>query len=107
MAASGKASSVEPSPSAVFSTVVGDRGRLLLPAKLRHQAGLDSGVRVSLIAEPGGVRVVPTKDIARVMRGAFRDTAKGKDLVQELLAARRQELEREAPGAKPSRAKRR
>ena len=66
---------------------MGDRGRLVIPAELRAQAGLTEGTPVVLIAAPGGVLLVSREQLKSLVRG---DLA-GLDLVRELLADRRRQ----------------
>lgn len=39
----------------VYQTVMGDRGRLVIPAELRQRAGLLEGTPVVLVETTGGV----------------------------------------------------
>jgi len=65
---------------------MGDRGRLVIPAELRAQAGLAEGTPVVLIAAPGGVLLVSREQLKSLVR----EDLAGLDLVRELLADRRQ-----------------
>lgn len=79
-----------------FVIVLGARGRLVLPAKVREQYGLDEGDRLVLTAQPNGIlQLASLRDQARAMRGVFRDTAPGRSLTDELIADRRDEARRE------------
>lgn len=77
--------------SGTYRLVVGDRGRVVLPADLRERAGLAPGTAMTLLEAPDGL-VLLTRDqlLARV-----RQDLKGLDLVGELLAERRAEADRE------------
>lgn len=77
--------------SGTYRLVVGDRGRVVLPADLRERAGLAPGTAMTLLETPDGL-VLLTRDqlLARV-----RQDLKGLDLVGELLAERRAEADRE------------
>ncbi len=66
---------------------MGDRGRLVIPAELRAQAGLSEGTPVVLIAAPGGVLLVSRDQLKSLVR----DNLAGLDLVGELLADRRRQ----------------
>ena len=77
--------------SGTYSAVMGDRGRLVVPADLRAHLGLDEGAAVILVEAPGGV-VLMTRDQAR--QSIARQLA-GVDLVAQLLEDRRRDATRE------------
>lgn len=80
-----------------YSTHLGARGRLVLPAALRRSLGLHPGDRLILTVEPdGGFRVTTAGDLARRLFGLFRDLAPGHSLADDLIADRRDEVRREA-----------
>jgi AbrB family looped-hinge helix DNA binding protein len=79
-----------------FTVLLGERGRIVLPAPLRRRLGLQSGDR--LIVTPdgeGGFRVVSARVQARRLHGLYRDLAPGRSLAEELIAERRDESRRE------------
>ncbi len=79
-----------------FSVVLGDRGRLVLPAPLRRCLDLQPGERLIVRVDPeGGFRVFSARDLARRSRGLYRDLAPGRSLADELIAERREEARRE------------
>jgi len=71
--------------SGTYTVVVGDRGRLVVPAEVRERAGLVEGTKLVLLDTPSG--------IVMMTRGQLRDRVRaelaGLDLVGELLAERR------------------
>lgn len=75
---------------------LGPRGRLVLPAPLRHAAGLREGDELVLTYDDGVLRLATRRALARTGRGMFAHLAKGRDLVQELLHERRDEARGEA-----------
>jgi len=76
--------------------VVGDRGRLVLPADVRAELGIEAGARMLLSTErDGSLRLRPYRSVADRNRGLLADLAPGVSMVDELLAERRQEAERE------------
>jgi AbrB family looped-hinge helix DNA binding protein len=77
--------------------VVGDRGRLVLPADVRADMGIETGTRMLLSTErDGSLRLRPYRSIADENRGllAALEPA-GESMVDELLAERRREAARE------------
>ncbi|HEV3070399.1 MAG TPA: AbrB/MazE/SpoVT family DNA-binding domain-containing protein [Solirubrobacteraceae bacterium] len=73
--------------------VVGDRGRLVLPSKVRAKLGLKPGSRMLLSAEEdGSLRLRPYRTVADQNRGLLAGLAPASDsMVDELLAERRRE----------------
>jgi AbrB family looped-hinge helix DNA binding protein len=65
--------------------VVGDRGRLVVPAEVRERAGLVEGTKLIMLETPSGI-VLMTR---RQLRDRVREELSGLDLVGELLAERR------------------
>ena len=65
--------------------VVGDRGRIVLPADVRQRLGLAAGTALVLLETPVGL-VLLTR---RQLRDRVRADLAGLDLVADLLAERR------------------
>jgi AbrB family looped-hinge helix DNA binding protein len=79
-----------------FTTQVGARGRLVLPAAVRKRLALNEGDRVVLTLEPdGSMRLVGLREQVRKVRGLFRNVAPDVDMVAELIRERRDEERRE------------
>ena len=79
-----------------YSTTLGDRCRLVLPSKLRQRLDLHPGDRLAItVDEAGGFRVVSAREVARRVRGLYRDLAPGRSLADKLIAERREEARRE------------
>ncbi len=75
---------------------IGDRGRLVLPASIRSALGLKPGTRMLLSTDDdGSLRLRPYRSVADQSRGLFAELAEKESLVDELLAERRAEAERE------------
>ncbi|MGI8863219.1 MAG: AbrB/MazE/SpoVT family DNA-binding domain-containing protein [Solirubrobacteraceae bacterium] len=75
---------------------IGDRGRLVLPSSVRSALGLKPGTRMLLSTEAdGSLRLRPYSAVAEQNRGVFADLTERGSLVDELLADRRVEAERE------------
>jgi AbrB family looped-hinge helix DNA binding protein len=77
--------------------VVGERGRLVLPATVRAELGIEPGTRLLLSADPdGSLRLRPYRTIAERGRGLLAAIAPSdRSMVDELLAERRREVARE------------
>lgn len=71
--------------------VMGDRGRLVIPADVRSDLNWTQGTRLILIESDAGVTLL-TVDQARTM---LKEQLAGRDLVAELIAERRTEAARE------------
>jgi AbrB family looped-hinge helix DNA binding protein len=74
---------------------VGDRGRIVLPAAVRAQLGLEPGTRMLVSAEQdGSVRLRPYRSIADRHRGILVGLGDG-SMVDDLIAERRDAAARE------------
>ena len=73
--------------SGTYQVVVGDRGRLVIPADLRERAGLAEGTTLIMLETPTGLVLLTRPQLQELVRT---DLA-GLDLVSELLAERRAE----------------
>ena len=75
--------------------MIGDRGRVVLPADVRAELGLEPGTRLLLSTDDdGSLRLRPYRSVADQNRGMLSGLAAG-SIVEELLAERRQEADRE------------
>lgn len=77
--------------SGTHTVVVGDRGRIVVPASVRERAGLAEGTHLVLVEADDGL-VLLTRDQLRLRVLKELD---GLDLVSDLLADRRRESEGE------------
>ncbi len=71
--------------SGTYHVVMGDRGRLVIPAELRERLGLEPGSSMLLLDAPQGVVLATREQVKELVR---RDLHGGR-LVEELLADRR------------------
>lgn len=79
-----------------FTIVVDEGGRLVLPAQLRRRLDLHPGDRlIATLDEDGGIRLVSVRELVERMRGFYQDLAPDRSLVDELIAERREEAQRE------------
>lgn len=72
--------------SGTYPVVLGDRGRLVVPAELRERLDLHPGSPLLLVETPGGI-VLATRDQAK--RLVRQQLVGGASLVDELIADRR------------------
>jgi AbrB family looped-hinge helix DNA binding protein len=68
-----------------YAVVMGDRGRLVVPADVRLRAGLTAGTPLILLETDGGIVLLTRSQL----RDRIRDELAGTDLVTQLLAERR------------------
>src|SRR5579875_3435756 len=73
--------------SGTHTVLVGDRGRLVLPAEVRQRAGLVEGSKLVLVETPSGLVLMTQRQV----RDRVRKELSGLDLVGELIAERRSE----------------
>jgi len=71
--------------SGTHEVVVGDRGRLVVPAEVRARNGLDEGTVLVLLETPTGLVLMTREQV----RDRVRADLAGTDLVTDLLADRR------------------
>jgi AbrB family looped-hinge helix DNA binding protein len=74
---------------------LGDRGRIVLPAQLRHRLQLNRGDQLIVTEEDGAIILVSMRDRARRARGLLRDLAPKRSLADDLIAERRAEAHKE------------
>ncbi len=71
--------------SGTYQVVVGDRGRLVIPAELRSRADLAEGTPLVLLETPDGLVLLTRSQLRDRVRGDL----EGLDLVGDLLHDRR------------------
>ena len=74
-----------------YAVIVGDRGRIVVPAEVRERAGLAEGTPLVLLESSDGLVLLTREQL----RARVRSELHGLDLVGDLLADRRQAAERE------------
>ena len=70
-----------------FPIVMGDRGRLVIPAEVRAEHGLDEGTQLILLDTANGLVLLTREQL----RDRVRSDLAGHDLVAQLLEDRRRE----------------
>lgn len=73
------------SMSGTHQVVVGDKGRIVVPAEVRERAGLVSGSALVLLETSAGLVLLTRQQL----RDRVRSDLAGADLVDQLLAQRR------------------
>jgi AbrB family looped-hinge helix DNA binding protein len=71
--------------SGTHNVVMGDRGRIVVPADVRQRAGLTEGTTLVLLETPAGLVLMTRAQL----RDRVHEELAGLDLVGELLADRR------------------
>ena len=81
-----------------YSVRLGNRGRLVLPSKLRQKLRLKDGDRLLLTVQPDGtVRLASARDVVERTAGCWKHLVlPGVSLVDELIRERREDARREA-----------
>jgi AbrB family looped-hinge helix DNA binding protein len=78
-----------------FRTRVNEQGRLVIPSELRAAAGIKPGSEVVLEACDGEVRIRNFDAAVTRVQEKYRRLARGRKIVDEFLAERREEAARE------------
>jgi AbrB family looped-hinge helix DNA binding protein len=79
-----------------FAVRVGPKGRIVVPAPLRRELGMEEGADVVVRAEGERLVVEPRAVVLDRLRAVVRDAVPADvSLVDELLAARKEEARRE------------
>lgn len=79
-----------------FKSTLGENGRVVLPAKLRHALDISSGDQIVFVLENQELKVIPLKKTIKHFQSLVSKLNKDKiSLVDSLLASRRRELENE------------
>ena len=73
---------------------VGPKGRVVIPASIRRELGIDEGSELVALVEGEAVVLVPRSAVKSRLRSIFADI--GVSMRQELLDERRAEARREA-----------
>jgi AbrB family looped-hinge helix DNA binding protein len=81
------------------TVILGESGRIVLPASIRKQFGMAPGERLTVIADGGEIRIFSRKMILDSVRARIlkkRGTLKG--ILDEFLEERHEQARREAAG---------
>lgn len=77
---------------------VGPQGRIVIPARIRRELGLDEGTPLAVRTDGGRVILEPRAEVLRRLRRRFAGVAGKERLSDELLRERHLEAERESGG---------
>ncbi len=79
-----------------MKTILGEGGRIVIPAKYRKAMGLNPGDEILLILEDDQIRLLSIrKAIARVQASVRKYVPEGVSLSEELIKERREEASRD------------
>jgi AbrB family looped-hinge helix DNA binding protein len=79
--------------SDTYEVEVGPKGRVVIPAPIRRQLGIEEGTRLAVLVDEEAVVLVPRDALKRRLRAMF---AGAQGMADELIAERRAEAERDA-----------
>lgn len=74
---------------------VGRQGRIVIPVEIREELGLEEGERLTARVEENRLVLESRLAAFERLRHRFREGARGRDPVAELIAERREEARRE------------
>jgi AbrB family looped-hinge helix DNA binding protein len=75
---------------------VGPQGRIVIPAALREELGVNPGQELVARVEDGRLVLERREDVVRRLKGRFSHVPAGRMLSEELIAERREEARLEA-----------
>ena len=81
------------------TVILGESGRIVLPASIRKEFGLAPGERLTVVADAGEIRIFSRKMILESVRARIlekRGTLKG--ILDEFIEERHEQARREAEG---------
>jgi len=78
------------------TVVLGESGRIVLPAAIRKEFGLEAGERLTVFTDGGEIRILSRKmALASIRAGIIKQRGSLDGLLDEFLAERRAEAARE------------
>jgi AbrB family looped-hinge helix DNA binding protein len=77
---------------------LGPQGRLVIPASVRREAGISPGDHLVVRTRDGQVIIESRENVERRMRARFAHIPASVSLVDELIAERQREADREPAG---------
>jgi AbrB family looped-hinge helix DNA binding protein len=80
----------------VETAVLGESGRIVLPAAIRNELGLKAGDRLTVTSDGGAIRILSRKmALASIRAGIIKHRGSLDGILDEFLAERREEAARE------------
>jgi AbrB family looped-hinge helix DNA binding protein len=78
------------------TVILGESGRIVLPAAIRKELGLKPGERLTVVSELGEIRILSRKMALESIRAeVLKHTRPGASLAGELIRDRREEVRRD------------
>jgi AbrB family looped-hinge helix DNA binding protein len=78
------------------TVILGESGRIVLPAAIRKELGLKTGDRLTVTSDAGAIRILSRKmALERIRTGIIKHRGSLDGIVDEFLAERREEAARE------------
>ena len=78
------------------TVILGESGRIVLPAEIRREFGLQPGERLTVISSDGEIRIMSRKmALRRLQDEVAKRVPPGVSLADELIQERREEVRRE------------
>ena len=81
--------------SDTYAVEVGPKGRIVIPAVLRRELGIEEGSQLVAMAEGGGVVLLPREEVKARLRGMLAGV--NVSMADELARERRAEARAESP----------
>lgn len=81
--------------SGTDSVEVGPKGRVVIPAAIRRELGIEEGTKLVALVEDGAVVLIPRAAIEERLLEMFRDVPTS--MAQELISERRRDAAKEVP----------
>ena len=75
---------------------VGPKGRIVVPAPIRQELGIEEGTELMARIEGDGIVLEPRSAAIRRLQALFAHVPRDRSLVDELIAERREEARRES-----------
>jgi AbrB family looped-hinge helix DNA binding protein len=78
------------------TVILGESGRIVLPAAIRKELGLKAGDRLTVTSDAGAIRILSRKmALASIRAGIIKQRGSLAGILDEFLAERREEAARE------------
>jgi len=77
------------------NVIVGDQGRIVIPARLRREMGIKEGDELMARVKDGQLVLEELDHALERVQGVFQEISQGRSLVDELIAQRRTEARKE------------